>query len=334
MATEAAILDAAGGESADARDKIRLMLDAVDRLDNAGEPYRGAAAALDGFFVRDDVTGPADSRLGGRFARCDSDWQAPNEENASPSGDQIFGLMFGLAAVNRFVADATLRTRAGAISDRLYGYAKRNRFVLRLPDGGATRRGSDMRWLSSLLHGLNLDITGIDRFGDSEIEVAGLTLPLTGVAAFWDDPISARQIGDLAGRTVFIPIINESVELNSFALHLLLTAIAPGDVWNQQEIETVAMKVQHHLSVLLHCLRHPGRLPTAFDRREVQRILDDCPETGPAESLDPALGWNNDNRWIRSGGLGLPAGGGPALYNGLDWLALHNLVQLVFIGPR
>lgn len=77
-----------------------------------------------------------------------------------------------------------------------------------------------MRWLSSLLHGLIKDISGHDLFNESKIEIAGATLSLTPVAAFWDDPATARQIADLAGRGIRIPLIDQETELNSFALHI------------------------------------------------------------------------------------------------------------------
>lgn len=332
MATEAAILRATGGDIADTKNRIKILLDAINRLDESADTYFGAATALDGFFVRDDVSGAADPRLGNRFAQCDSDFQNPQSENASPSGDQIFGMMFGLSVVVHFAGDAALIAQAREISSRLYDYARRNRFTLRLPSGNETRRGSDMRWLSSLLHGLNKDITGQDLFDESEIEVIGQRLPLTSVAAFWDDPVTARQIADLAGREFRVPIIGTEVELNSFALHLMLMAIAPSDVWSQSEVESVAMKDQHHLSVLIYCLRHPGRLPAVFDRSQIQAILDACPDTGPAASLAPSSGWNRDNRWIRSGNLGEPSNGGNEKFNGVDWMILHNLDQLVYVG--
>jgi hypothetical protein len=240
--------------------------------------------------------------------------------------------MYGLSMVVHFAGDDALSTQAKEIASRLYDYARRNRFVLRLPNGEATRRGSDMRWLASLLHGLNQDTTGQDLFDESEIELFGQRLPLTGIAALWDDPATARQIESLAGREFTIPIIGEGVELNSFALHIMLTALAPANVWSQEELEGVAQKVNHHMSTLLYCLRHPGRLPQFFSKDVVDQILEACPDPGPAKSLSPDTGWNKDNRWIRSANLGEPSNGGPEEYNGIDWLLLHNLNQLVFHG--
>lgn len=332
MATEMAVQRGSGGSPDEARGRIIQIMDAIDRLDRVAGPRFGGNEALDGFFVRDDVNGPNDPRLGNRFAACDSDWQFPERENASPSGDQIFGLMFSLSAVVHFSGDAALSARAKTISSRLYDYARRNKFVLRLPNGNATRRGADMRWLSSLLHGLNRDVTGDDLFNQSEIEVAGATVPLTPVAAFWDDPVTARQVADLAGRKFRIPLINQGIELNSFALHILLMALAPGDVWSQSELERVATKATHHLSALLYCVRHGRRVPADFSRSEVDAILAACPDTGPRASLSPATGWNKDNRWVRSANLGEPSGGGTEEYNGVDWLVLYNLSQLAFLG--
>lgn len=332
MATEVGVLNALGTDSSDARNVIGQLLDTIDALDENAEAYCGAATELNGFFLRDNISGPTDPRLQGRFTECESDFQDAFKENATPSGDQIFGLMFGLFAVVHIANDSTLATKARVICKRLYDYARRSRFVLALPNGNATRRGSDMRWLSSLMHGLQFGITEEDLFDESEISVLGTNAPLTAIASFWDDPVTARQVADLAGREFHLPFVESKIELNSFALHILLMAIAHGDVWSQSEIEAVAMKDQHHLAVLLYCLLHPGKLPMSFDREEITAILNSCPESGPADSLPVTSGWYKDNRWIRSGNLGDASGGGTEMYNGLDWLLLYNLDQLVFIG--
>ena len=332
LGTEMAIVRASGGDPSEAKLRCTTILDALDRLDKVADPRFGADETLDGFFVRDDVEGPNDSRLGGRFAQCESDWQNPQDENASPSGDQIFGLMYGLWVVVRFSGDSDLVTHAKAICARLFDYARRCDFELKLPNGQTTRRGADMRWLASLMHGLNKDITGQDLFSQCRIVVAGQSFPLTPIAALWDDRQTARTIADLAGQEFKIPLLNQKMELNSFSLHIMLMALAPVDVWNQDEIEAVASKIHHHAAVLLHCAAHRGRLPKQFARDEVVRTLDACPDGGPRESLDPKTGWNKDNRWIRAANLFEPSSGGSREYNGLDWMILHNLEQIVFVG--
>lgn len=76
-----------------------------------------------------------------------------------------------MTAVVHFEGSAALTAQAREVSSRLFEYARRNGFVLRLSNGNDTRRGSWMRWLSSLLNGLNRDITGEDRFNESEIDL-------------------------------------------------------------------------------------------------------------------------------------------------------------------
>jgi hypothetical protein len=333
LSTEIPILVDSGQDTADARTRISELLTAIEELDTkANERLGGPATSQpDGLFVRDDIIGPGDPRLGGAFVEVKSDWQNPELENASPSGDQIFGLMFGLYGVVRHSGDATLVTRARNISSLLYDYARRSNFVLKLPNGQPTKRGSDMRWLASLLHGLNKAITGEDLFADSKIEVGGATYPLNGVSSFWDSPTTADKIASLAGLSVAVvavPGIDEPLELNSFALHILLMALAPAEVWDQEQVEKVALKCNHHLSILLNCQVH-NSLPNDFDQEGVQQILDMCPETGPRASLAAATGWLQDNRWVRCSKI-FNENSGIEEYNGVDWLVLYNLNQMVF----
>jgi hypothetical protein len=332
LGTEMAIIRASGGDLAEAKARCMEILDAIERLDRVAGPRFSGSDAIDGFFVRDDVEGPNDPRLGGLFSQCESDWQNPEEENASPSGDQIFGLMYGLWGVVSFSGDSNLSTRAKTICARLFDYARRCDFELKLPNGHTTRRGADMRWLASLMHGLNKDVTGQDLFSQCRIMVAGQSLPLTPIAAFWDDHQTARTVSDLAEQEFRVPLLYQKVELNSFALHIILMTLATAEVWSQKEIETVASKVNHHAAVLFYCAAHSGSLPEKFSRDDVIRILDTCPDGGPRESLASMTGWNKDNRWIRAANLFEPSSGGPAEYNGLDWMILHNLEQIVFVG--
>lgn len=209
FASEVAILNSIGGDTSDAKSILSELLACIVELDQAAEPYCGSSAvAPNGFVLRDDISGPDDPRLNNRFAECDSDFQSPARENASPSGDQIFGLMYGLSAVVHLTGDAGLSNLASTISSRLFDYTQRNRFVLKLPNGDPTRRGSDMRWLSSLLHGLNQDITSEDHFDNCEIQILGQITGLTGVAAFWDDPVTARHIIRLVPPTIHESSIN------------------------------------------------------------------------------------------------------------------------------
>lgn len=329
--SEMALLTRAGADVSDARARVKELLDGIAVLETLANTRFGSSdTAPNGLFVRDDITGPSDSRLGGRFQVVTSDWQNPAQENASPSIDQVFGLMMGLYGVVAFSGDSDLVQQAKATSSRLFDYARRTDFILRLPNGSATRRGSDMRWLSSLANGVNKAITGIDLFQECRINVDGLRIPLNGIAAFWSDSHTPQIISSLTGQVLHVPIIGNDVKINSFALHLLLMALSPSEVWTQTDLERVALRANHHLSAMLYADVH-ATVPASFNSAIVDAILDACPETGAQSSLSAATGWGHDNRWIRCTDIFQP-NADIATYSGVDWLLLRNLRQLLFGG--
>jgi len=242
-------------------------------------------------------------------------------------------MMHGLYCVVRYTNDTLLAAQAKAISARLFEYARRSNFILQLPSGQPTRRGSDMRWLASLLHGLNKAVTGDDHFAASKITVAGTMLPLNGVAAFWASSAATDVITQLAGKKFKLPFVTDMdpIEVNSFSLHILLMAISPTEVWSQEALEPLGLKCNHHLAVLYNRQTH-GTLPGSVSEQAVLDILDLCPKGGPRASLDAMTGWRKDNRWVRCTNIFEP-GGGNEEYNGLDWMVLHNFEQLVYAGP-
>jgi hypothetical protein len=323
LATEAHLRQKIGQDETDTLKVIEQVLAAVDQLDLDAERLFGHPPALDGFIARDNVTGVADPRLGGRYQEAQSDWQNP--ENAAPSGDQIFGLLYGLWFVVRLVRDDALVARARELSDRIFAHAKDTRFVLKLPDGKEVKRGGDLRWLSSLLHGLNYNITGRDRFDECRIEILGQKLGLTPVATFWDG--AGGQAAQLLRSEVNIPGLGKQ-SINSFAAHILLMAIAPNDVWSKQEFERAALAVNHHFAVLTYVLAHQSK-PDSFNYQDIVAILDRCPANGPRSDLPVETGWQKDNRWIRCSNIDDP-GDGHKQYNGIDFMMLHNLAQIVF----
>lgn len=323
LASEIAIKCKLGQDTAPSIQKIQEILSAIEQLDQDAETLFGHSSDLNGFIVRDNITGHDDARLLNRFARVDSDWQKP--QNATPSADQIFGLFFGFWALVNLVNDDSVVTRTREISDRIFLYVKNSKFELKLPNGDAVARGADMRWLSSLLHGLHKGITGISHFDECRIIVLGQELKLTPIAAFWDDV--GNQSVDILSTNINIPILGEQ-SINSFAVHMLLMAIAPSEVWAHNELEKAAMSANHHLAVLIYALAH-NHTPEYFGFSDIQTILDKCPDNGPRSDLPVDTGWQKDNRWIRAKDIGDP-GSGHKEYNGVDFLLLHNLALIVF----
>jgi len=324
LASEACIKGRIEEDPGSSLQKIQEIFTAIEQLDQEGETLFGHAPSLNGFIVRDTITGPDDPRLNHRFQKVNSDWQKP--EDAAPSGDQIFGLLFGLWHVVKLVEDPATVQKAKEIAQRIFGYAMRNHFELTLPDGQPVKRGADMRWLSSLMHGLSKAITGNDLFDECTIKVLGQEFALTPIAAFWDD--TGDDAAEILRTKIDIPLLGEET-INSFAAHILLMAIAPGEVWTQQELEKAALGVNHHLAALTYALAHNVR-PLLFSAAEVQAILDQCPETGPRSDLPAESSWQTDNRWCRCKHI-FEANNGHEEYNGVDFLILHNLALLAFV---
>ncbi|MGK7953673.1 MAG: hypothetical protein AB4063_00170 [Crocosphaera sp.] len=332
LASEIHIMRKNGQNPESSIQKLDELMNVIEQLDRDAEPLYGAESQLNGFILRDNVTGVSDPRLDNRFTQVDSDWQKP--EDAAPSGDQIFGLLYGLWCVVKLSGEEHLIEKAKEISDRIFLYAKDNYFELKLPNGDDVKRGGDMRWLSSLLHGLNQSITGKDRFGDSRIKLLGQKLRLNGIASFWDN--SGDEAADILQTKIelkfTIPIIGEvslgEIEVNSFAAHILLMAIAPSNIWTKKQFEEAALGVNHQLSILLYAIAH-NEIPDSFSFDEIQEILDKCPKDGPRSDLPVETGWQKDNRWIRSKNIDEP-GSGTKEYNGVDFLILHNFAKIVF----
>ena len=190
-----------------------------------------------------------------------------------------------------------------------------------------------MRWLASLLQGLNRAVTGVDHFAASKIKVVGTLLPLNGVGAFWDSTAGTDVITNLAGKKFTLPFVTDMapVEINSFALHILLIALSPTETWSMDTLEPLGLKCNHQLAVLYNRQTH-GSLPARVTEKQVLDILNLCPKDGPRASVNATTGWREDNRWVRCTNIFDP-GNGNEEYCGLDWMVLHNFEQLVYVGP-
>jgi hypothetical protein len=323
LATEAQIKSQMHEDTRPSLQLIEEIFAAVEQLDQDAETLYGHTPSVNGFVARDNIRGVDDPRLKGRFTTVESDWQKP--EDAAPSGDQIFGLLFGLWFVEQLVEDGSLVAQAKKLADRLFLYAMQHKFELELPTGEPVKRGGDMRWLASLLHGLNKAITGKDRFDECRISVLGQDFKLNPLAAFWDN--TGEDAAEILRTRINIPLLGEQT-INSFAAHILLMAIAPSDIWSQEQLEDAALGVNHHLAILTYALAHHTK-PRHVNLATVQAILELCPDTGPRSDLSATTGWQKDNRWIRCKNI-FEANDGHDEYNGVDFLILHNLAVLGF----
>jgi hypothetical protein len=338
FSTEMAIYRKLGQSVDEPRKLVLELLNAFDELDKKAESLYGAPEApLNGFFVRDDISGPSDPRLSRTYAKVNSDWQLPKD--ASPSGDQIFAMMSGLLSVVRYSGDVELTEKAKGICRRTFDYAKRNKFILRLPNGDPNERGEDLRWLSSLLHGINQHITGDDLFGDCRIQLGLGETGLKPIASFWDTKSIHKMMPKVFNKdlTELLPVPlrvivpkkdGKPLKFNSFAIHIILMAMAPSNIMSQEDFEAAGLKANHHAAVLWWCRLH-NLLPQGTSSADIQKILDACPEPGPHGGLSAESGWNTDSRWVRCTNIHQPPQDN-RLHNGLDWLLLHNLHEMVY----
>ena len=336
LATEMAILRAGEKDASEARSRVLQILDAFDKLDlDADTKYGATVGSLDGFFLRDNVSGKDDPRLKGRFGHVESDGMHDAAADMdSPSGDQILGMLFGLWFVCHDSADPVLIRRAREIALRLYDYAHRCDFRLKRPDGSLNRRGAEMGWLATLTHGVARSITGQDRFGAARANIGGVEMKLQPIGAFWADkglPALLNHFvdGRWSPRQNTLPLL-PAVNLKPFTLHIILMATAIDDVWSDAAHEGLSLNARHEVAVLTRSHR-TGRMPSSLKKGQVDQLLALCPKTGPAANLDRATGWTHDNRWVRCSDA-YDVTSGSSSFNGLDWMLLHNLHQLVFVN--
>jgi hypothetical protein len=244
LATEVPIRRDLGLDPEESIRPITEILDTIDRLDDEAEAFYGAASIRDGFILRDNFKSIDDPRLKRRWSKLISDGQSLSKN--SPSADQIFGILYGLWFVKRYSGSDQLTARCEELADRLYRYAMRSRFMLKLPDGKPTHRGADMWWLSSLMHGLAFNVSGVDHFDESKFDLlellrgapGGVTvipeevdktvrkvldsaigrvlfpepvLGLQGIASFWDN--AGRDAAAVLGAELQMPILPDSLGL-------------------------------------------------------------------------------------------------------------------------
>ncbi len=111
---------------------------------------------------------------------------------------------------------------------------------------------------------------------------------------------------------------------NSFTYHMVFSMLCTTEVWAQQELENGSNK-DHLLSIILYAFYHnTGVMNVPWSN--VKQLLNQCDEGGPSNKQQV---WNQDNLWVR-GGSGSPSDGSEEQFNGLDYMVLHNLAQIVY----
>ena len=209
-----------------------------------------------------------------------------------------------------------LRVRATDFISREFLRLKRDRFLLLRPDGQEVARGHDARGFVTLLHGIYKKATGIDVFNDLDVDFGLLSgiRAVRAIGTIWD---RSRSLTELL--RIFLGPSDYP-----FQLQMVLMLLCPSEVWAQRELE-LSRNSRHYLSMLLYAKYHNTWIMTAT-WREARNLLIACSADGPSNNERV---WNKDNLWVR-GGPGSPSDDMKEQFNGLDYMVMHNLGQIIY----
>jgi len=312
------------------RNELYHALLALERLDNNADAAFGSpcttTAALNGFFLRDDVPADFHTRFAG-ITTIESDFIDPVLTNKEESQDQVYHVQHGLALVVALVPESVVvqgkPLRAWAIQQahRITQHFAKGDWVIRNPacSNRAVNRGENAIGFS---YGETLAATYV---------TAGSFSPTT-------DPLWSTIWDTLRQPTN--PTYNDEDNL-----HMALAIMAVGDGYGgdtAQVIATLADQQDWPVYPLLHRALHPANAgfcttaPAVNARARV--MLDELPTAGepgcPGPSGPAAHGFTTHNRFIRGKSQAYvgPPGCQGIRYHGLDYMLLHNLHAIATPG--
>lgn len=348
LATEYKLYE--GRRPADALTTLRELhyaLKALDRLDRRAESFfraSGASVLADrnGFFVRDDVAADflVHFPLAGGVTSVETGTTNPYGGRAGygateMSQDQVWHLLVGLALVKQLVDfDGVVdgmhvrpRAHAKEITNRILGY-------MRAHDDWRTQNPV----LSSyVLRGGDWDARAVFSYGfatagdwilgkDAPSDVAYPTLQnASSHGAEFGFRMSRVFKGDNYGQRALATVGSINYYIGPFDWG--------GPLW-KLEHETLSNDVfKYEQFPLVYVLLHGGT--TRLSPQIYGGLLNAAPVGGPFNHGDGtnSCAWSSDSRlvWPESNGSTNPANYGE--FNGIDYLFLHNLYQLVFNRP-
>ena len=328
IATEYAGFQQLGLDTSQTAQDLAYALHALDRVDGAAEAVFGKPAALDGFFLRDDV--PVDMHLlpggGYRFPRSDNgllgyECVISSDSCGTPtvaggsftSQDQVIGLVHGLALVSKLVPDSVtvqgvgIRQQARQQVHRMVTHLRSHGWQVTAPDGShpPDQWGGNASGFSWLLAGAANQICGAD-FGVSE----------------YQDAISTS-----IGKTT-LQLLESGWDLTmNYNRTMALRLLAITNDWDDDKYALRAVADGKDAFVLARAVLQGSPLPASFSSWRIESILDSAPCSGPCfhtTGCDDPAGWGAEHRTSNPGDrFGSRHWSGE--FNGLDYMALHNL---------
>lgn len=317
--------------------ELYLALRTINRLDSVAEIYYGGVSDINGFFVRDDVSPSmiyatnsvnplffnSDSCIVSNYA-CGSSYCLPlsslclgNLDNEE-SQDQFYHLMMGLSLCAKYCNEnyggINISFEAKQITNRLINYIKQNAWIIKNPvSGNNVSRGENTTAYCNGIAKAGYNITGLNY---DDATTGGFTATYS-----WN----------------IFPTINFPVgaSLTADNVHMFLaTAAVAND--NRAAVDSYALSYKMEIYPLLRQVLYGG--PNLIHDSVYNNLLNKADENGnyyySPTSKSSGGTWYSENMFVWPNRNLASAAGTNTLsfsfgeYHGLDFMLLHNLVQL------
>lgn len=317
--------------------ELYLALNTINRLDSVAEIYYGGVSDMNGFFVRDDVSplmiyatnavNPtffnSDSCVVSNFA-CGSSYCLPlsslclgNLDNEE-SQDQFYHLMMGLSLCAKYCNEnyggINLSSEAKEITNRLINYIKQNAWIIKNPvSTNNVSRGENTTAYCNGIAKAGYNITGVN----------------------YDDAVTSGFAATYSWD--IFPTINFPVgaSLTADNVHMfLVTAAVAND--SRSSVDSYALSYKMEIYPLIRQVLYGG--PNLIHDSLYNNLLNKADENGnyyySPTSRSTGGTWYSENMFVWPNRNLASAAGTNTLsfsfgeYHGLDFMLLHNLVQL------
>lgn len=331
LSTEYAALSDMGLDTAQTESDLYSALMALNRIDESADVIYGAEPARDGYFLRDDVPPDFatlndgtprwlrdDGTEGYECASTSLSCKLPSTDSgAFTSLDQVVHLTHGLALVARLVPDQVVVNGSGLaptareMIHRMVLHLKSNNWRVTDPNGehpsddwGGNAIGMSNQ-LAKTANAICGNEFGVEDYRNFASRVKG-TAAWLGLDAIWN------------------------VTFNYNRTMGLQMAAATAD-WSSEKVVRRALADGKDYYAMTYALIHGVELPGEFSDWRIESVLDSADCEGPCRGYaecGEGTGWKAENRIDNpgdsTGSRHFPKGE----FNGLDYMALHNVYYL------
>lgn len=327
LATEYALLKQTKGPFQNTLKELYEALAAIDRLDSTAEPYftdsRGAHGrpALNGFFIRDDITEPL-ARRNGWQGKLLSDYELgcshhPGEKGMRDnemSQDQAIHLLLGLRLVHHFLDDSAsfnkrlLKEWSRQIAVRIIRYIGGDGWIIYNPvTGRKVYRGPDARLFS-------LGFVKTIRYFHGEAP----RRPVWYSRLLW--PWLRTTLVPVYFNRAMIMILGVTGNAYGKPATTRRFLCANGRAWKKEIYPLIHECFEPQVQIRCTCTQEA----------HLRQMLESADST--AFRSYGAYGWNTTNRWLAPAKTYKTYDGFFELkeVTGLDFMLLHNLYRLRF----